>query len=389
MRQQRLLHSGVTADQQDSVASFEFFDGGSEPREERRLGIRPEIDLCQPMIDVTNADATENPVGQEIILGQQRCREQGPDPLRTDPRQLPRDASQRLFPTGVTPLPVLANTGTLQPLRPIQTRVAVPVPIGNPGFIDRLVFTRNHPHDPTLMQMHERIGTHGIVRSHGRCLLILPGASDKAGRLGGQRADRAKIDDISGQLVTDRIFDVGTDAHELPASGSAEFTQPGDFLGEAYAARAMNAARHLRRDQRPDVLVGNDTFHLRIPGDAFAVPHGHVLQFALTALVANRTIERVIDQEKLHRALLRLQRQRRRRVHLHSRHDRCRAGRQGLWCLLDLDQTHPAIGRDRELLVIAEPGDMHPDSVSHFDQHCAFRRLDHLTIDLDRNRIGG
>ena len=42
------------------------------------------------------------------------------------------------------------------------------------------------------------------------------------------------------------------------------------------------------------------------PGLAAAVGHRLVLQRALAALVADRAVERVVDQQELHDALLRL-----------------------------------------------------------------------------------
>ena len=78
-----------------------------------------------------------------------------------------------------------------------------------------------------------------------------------------------------------------------------------------------------------------------------AVTDRELLQLALAALVADRTVERVVDEQKLHRPLLRLEGLRRTRKDLHALgHGRC-AGRQRLWHLLHLDQTHAAIGRDR------------------------------------------
>ena len=75
--------------------------------------------------------------------------------------------------------------------------------------------------------------------------------------LGGQRADRAQIDDVGRQLGGQRALDIGADLHVLAAAGGAQFLDPGDLGQEADAARAMDAAGHAGLDQRPEILVAS------------------------------------------------------------------------------------------------------------------------------------
>ena len=67
----------------------------------------------------------------------------------------------------------------------------------------------------------------------------------------------------------------------------------------------MNAAREIGRNQGSDILIHDDAFLLGIPGHALAKSHRDILQFAFTALVADRAIQKVIDQQKLHGRFLR------------------------------------------------------------------------------------
>ncbi len=93
-------------------------------------------------------------------------------------------------------------------------------------------------------------------------------------------------------------------------------------------------------------------------GCGLAVANRQILQLTLATLVADRAIQRVVDQQKLHHTLLRRHSQLRMREYLHAiGHGGC-AGRQRLRRLFHLNQTHPAIGRDRQLLVIAEMRDV-------------------------------
>jgi hypothetical protein len=51
-----------------------------------------------------------------------------------------------------------------------------------------------------------------------------------------------------------------------------------------------------------------------------------------------------------------------------------------------LHQAHTAIGRHRELLVIAETRNVDARFVRHLDQHGAFRRLERLPVDFNGDR---
>ena len=113
-------------------------------------------------------------------------------------------------------------------------------------------------------------------------------------------------------------------------------------------------------DQRAEILVADGALVLLEPAAVETVGHRLVLQIALAALVADRAIERMIDQQELHHPLLRLDRLWRFGVNHHAVGRRHRAGGDRLWRFLDLDQTHPAVAGDREALVVAEMRDLDP-----------------------------
>ena len=77
---------------------------------------------------------------------------------------------------------------------------------------------------------------------------------------------------------------------------------------EAHAARALDAARHLGGDQRAEVLVGNDALALGEARHRAAVAERQILQLAFAALVADRAVERMVDQQEFHHVALRRQR---------------------------------------------------------------------------------
>src|SRR6185312_12887276 len=95
------------------------------------------------------------------------------------------------------------------------------------------------------------------------------------------------VDDVAGQLGFHRLADVGADDLVLTAAHATQLVGAGDLAGEAHAARAVDAARHLGGHQRPDVLVGHRALALGEARHAATEAQRHVLQFALAALIAD------------------------------------------------------------------------------------------------------
>src|SRR5690606_32191902 len=104
---------------------------------------------------------------------------------------------------------------------------------------------------------------------------------------------------------------------------------------------------------------GDSALVLEIARAATAIGHRLVLQVAFAALVANRAIERVVDEEELHHPFARLL------DHFAvgadflavsrgERAGRLRLGRPGL----HFDQAHAAIAGDGEPLVITKAGNL-------------------------------
>ena len=183
--------------------------------------------------------------------------------------------------------------------------------------------------------------------------------------------------------MVDALLDVRADFHVLAAADSAKFLNSRNFLPEAHTARAVDAAGHVRGDERPEVLVGHDTLFLRVARYAAAETEREILELAFAALVADRAIERVVDQQELHRGLLRRDRARRARGDLHAVGDRCRAGGQRFRRALDVHETHAAVRCDRKLAVIAESRHIDADAIGDIDQHLPGARLDRLAVDFD------
>ena len=202
------------------------------------------------------------------------------------------------------------------------------------------------------------MAAHRVHHVDGLGLGELPGPGVEGVGLGGQRADRAEIDDIARQFRGERLLDIGADLHVLAAPGGAELFDARDLGDEADAARAVDTARHVGLDQRAEILVRHGALVLGEARAVEAVGHRLVLQVALAALVADRAVERMVDQQELHHPLARLLDHRRVGADHHVVADRHGAGGDRLGRALHLDQAHAAIAGDRQPLVIAEARDL-------------------------------
>jgi hypothetical protein len=101
---------------------------------------------------------------------------------------------------------------------------------------------------------------------------------------------------IARQFRPHRAFEVRGDLHVLAATDRADLLDARDLLGKTDAAGAMDAPRHHRLDQRPHVFLGHRALVLDVARVALAVVEALVLQVALTALVADRAVERMVDE---------------------------------------------------------------------------------------------
>ena len=111
---------------------------------------------------------------------------------------------------------------------------------------------------------------------------------------------------LAGKLRGQRLLDIGGDLDILAAADQAEFRRAGDLGDEADATRAMDAAGHHGRDQGAEILFLHRALLLAIAAAVETIGHRLVLQIAFAALVADRAIERMVDEQDLHHAMARL-----------------------------------------------------------------------------------
>ena len=242
--------------------------------------------------------------------------------------------------------------------------------------------TRQHAHDFLFAGVDADIGADSVQYVDGFRLAQFPRTAAERVRLVGERAHRTKVDRVTGKLGFKRTAQERGDLGMLAATEHAQLHDAGDFLTEPHAAGALDTTRHfLGRDQRPEILVKHDALFFVVARRIAAVTHGDILQLAFPALIADRAIQGMVDQQELHHALLGRDRAHRARMDHHAAGCGCGAGGHRLRGLLDLDQAHPAVGRDGQLLVIAKMRHVHAELVGRMHDHAALLHFDFLAVD--------
>src|ERR1039457_6191840 len=163
----------------------------------------------------------------------------------------------------------------------------------------------------------------------------------------------------------------------------------GDLLGEACAAVAEDAALAVDRnrggqlERLDEVALGLDEARM-----AGAPAEGDVLEAPLPALVADGTVERMVDQQELDDRLLRGLYAVGLGVHDHAVLDGGGAAGLELADPLDFDQAHAAGANGvAELGLVAEHRDLDVASFGRVDEHRVLRRLDLEAVDREGDRL--
>ena len=223
------------------------------------------------------------------------------------------------------------------------------------------------------------------MRTHRATARQFPGSGCITERLGGQGTDRTKVDDVARQFGIHRLFKKRHDLRMLTTECLTEFQLAGDLFSKAHTAGAVDAAGHVGADQRTKILVDHDALFFLIARTRTTVAHRDVLQLTFAALIADRTVKRVIDEQELHHPLLRIDGLGRAGEHPHAGGHRRRTGRQRLVGLFHLHETHAAVGRNRQFLVIAEVRDVDVGPVGRVHHGGAIGHRHRLSVDLDLN----
>src|SRR5215213_9732653 len=182
----------------------------------------------------------------------------------------------------------------------------VPRLVADPLLVDVLIFARKDAHHLPLADVEADVRADRVHHVDRRHAAKLPRALLEQLRLLQQGSDRAHVGEIARQLARHRLLEVRGDLAVLAAIQHADLVDPGDLGREADAARALDAPVHRRLDDRAHIFVVERALVLLVAREAAAVGHRLVLKVAFAALVADRAIERVVDEQELHHPFARL-----------------------------------------------------------------------------------
>ena len=149
-------------------------------------------------------------------------------------------------------------------------------------------------------------------------------------------------------------------------------------------------------DQGSQVQILCRPFGLTESAEIHAIGHGLILQIALSALITDWTIQRVVDEQKFHHPFAGFFHHRRigfdnwqlpfwagaQIADLH----RARGGRLRR-TTHNFHQTHPAIASDGQTLMITKPRHLNPDLLTGLDQRHRAVYFDFLIVDDDFTQV--
>ena len=258
------------------------------------------------------------------------------------------------------------------------TLVAVPL-----GVHRRVVTGQPAQHRPAAVVGALGAARGAVLADAGLAAQVERARAEPVGRAG-ERPDRADLHGVAGEVGLEGLVLVDRDLLQRAPVEQLDERVAGHLLGEPGAAGAQHAAlavqQHLGADRQ---RLGVGPLDAGEPALRVPVAHRLVLQRALPALVADRAVQRVVDQQQLQRAGLRGLGDLAGQLGLdhHVRGDRHGAGGHRLALALDLDQALPA-GADRlQQRVVAEPRDLHADLLGGPDDQRARGHRDLEAVD--------
>ena len=269
--------------------------------------------------------------------------------------------------------------------------------VGNPFLVHAIMVARQDAFDFAPLGIDPNVGAKRVHHVNRFGLGQLPRTGGEGIGFIGQRANRAKINDVALQVAVQGFVQIGGDFRVFATADLAHYSDARDFCSEAHATGAGNTAGHFGGNQRAKVQIINCAFGFFVARAGQAIGHRLILQIALAALIANRAIQRVVDQHEFHHAFAGLFHHRRigfhnRRLpfgtgaqiaHLHGTGGR-RFGRPPD----NFDQTHAAVPRDGQAFVITKTRDFHACLFTCLNKgHCPVN-FDFIVVDDDFAQVG-
>jgi hypothetical protein len=280
-----------------------------------------------------------------------------------------------------------------------------PPVIAHPTRVDCIILARRLPVDDIFARTDNCVATSRAACAETFGFLQKPDPHLETKIAGGKRADRTNIDRVKRIVVLQPLAGM-RGQHGITATiNETKDVILRNLLTETNTAGTENAALIIERDTRPeDDIFWLLHFVLEKARLARAEIDAEFLQAAFAGLIADRTIERMINEEEFHHAALAFLDQRRICPDPYSFGDILRAGnlRAGQpvdeWFAVSaqlrftigtepweshFDQTHSAVARGTELLVITVARHITARLLACLDDARALWELMPHAVDLD------
>src|SRR5580765_4778136 len=263
--------------------------------------------------------------------------------------------------------------------------------VAEPALVDVRVVPGADPLHLALARRRLDVAADRAQAADGRDVLDLPRTGLEAVLRRRQGADRAELDHVPGEGRAVRLVLEGGDDRLGAALPRDELIVLGDVRREAGAAVAEDAALAVEGDRGRDrdrLLEG--ALRKRVARHRRAPAERQVLERTLAALVADGTVERVVDEDELERRALAVRGELRRlgRLDDHAVGRGERAAGLELGHALHLDEAHAArADGGPEPWLVAEDRDLDPGLERRLDEAGALGDLHLAAVDGNGDRF--
>src|ERR1035437_6304650 len=308
-----------------------------------------------------------------------------------DKRALPSPVDRDLHGVqGLSPVRLFARVAAgdpdlgLQEVLPVELLGAEAAVVAHPEVVHRRGDAGEEALDDAVPVFDGDVAADFAAVADGTGFVEPPDALAEPEFLRRERAHGADVGRAGGEVVVQRPALVRPDERVACPLDEGQLSRLRDLTAEADAARALDAARHVGDDVRADrraVVAGELAAGLGRARDRQAGAEGVVLQLALARLVADGAVERMVDEEELHRGVAGREGLLGRGLDDHPVAHGHRAGGLDLRHALDLDHAHAALADDGEPRVVAEVRDLDAGGTARLERVRVVRDFDDLSVD--------
>ncbi len=225
--------------------------------------------------------------------------------LGDDLRQLPAGGGQRLAPRCLHQLGAVADERSRQAVLAVDPAEVVAAAVAQPRLVDRLRVEALVAGDAVGGRFDGDAAADGTARARAVDALDIPGPGREPVRRGRERTDRTELDHVAREVRRERVVGEGVDLRRVASADEVDERVAGHLLAEAGATVAEDAPLAVEQHERGDLdRLGEVALLLDEAALARTEAEGLVLERALAALVADRAVERVVDEEELEHPVL-------------------------------------------------------------------------------------